>query len=42
VFKFFGSQEAADAAAEEEGFGAQEDQVMGSTELPVSLTGPEA
>jgi len=38
LFKFYGSQEAADAAAaaEDESVGTQEDHVMSSTERPVS------
>uniref|UniRef100_A0A7S3R9B9 E3 ubiquitin-protein ligase CHFR n=1 Tax=Dunaliella tertiolecta TaxID=3047 RepID=A0A7S3R9B9_DUNTE len=35
LFKFYSSQEAADAAAEEDSLGAQEDHIMSSAELPV-------
>ncbi|KAF5832096.1 hypothetical protein DUNSADRAFT_12145 [Dunaliella salina] len=35
LFKFYGCQEAADAAAEGESLGAQEDHIMSSAELPV-------
>eukprot|EP00983_Pelagomonas_calceolata_P043969 1139105-Pelagomonas_calceolata.AAC.8 len=37
LFKFYSSQEAADAAAEEDSLGAQEDHIMSSAELPVSV-----